>query len=52
MSNFLHSGFTDLNSLTKFDADEIRTHTLYVNGILIEPNSNIFNNITCTNLIC
>ena len=52
MSNFLHSGYTDLNSLTKFDADEIRTQTLYVNGILIEPNSNIFDNITCTNLIC
>ena len=52
MSNFLNSGFTNLNSLTNFDADEIRTNTLYVNGILIEPNSNIFDVITCSQLIC
>lgn len=52
MSNFLNSGFSDLNALTNIDADEIRTATLYVNGILIEPNSNIFDVITCSKLIC
>ena len=52
MSNFLNNGFTNLNALTNIDADEIRTNALYVNGILIEPNSNIFDVITCSQLIC
>ena len=52
MSNFIHGGFTDLNALTNINADEVRTNALYVNGILIEPNSNIFDEITCSKLIC
>lgn len=52
MSNFLNSGFTDLNCLTNIDSDEIRTNTLYVNGVQIVANSSNFSTINCQQLIC
>ena len=51
MSNFLNSGFTDLNALVNINSDEIRTTTLYVNGILIDPNSVNFSTINCSKLM-
>jgi hypothetical protein len=52
MSNFLNSTFTDLNSLVSINSDEIRTNTLYVNGIQIVANSSNFSTINCSKLIC
>jgi len=52
MSNFLNNGFTDLNCLTNIDSDEIRTNTLYVNGVQIVANSSNFDIINCSELIC
>jgi len=52
MSNFLNNGFTDLNCSTNIDSDEIRTNTLYVNGVQIVANSSNFDIIDCSKLIC
>ena len=52
MSNFLNSGFTDLNCLINIDSDEIRTNKLYVNGIQVEANSINSPTINCQQLIC
>ena len=52
MSNFLNSAFTDLNSLISINSDEVRTNTLYVNGIQITANSSNFTTINCSKLIC
>jgi hypothetical protein len=52
MSNFLNSDYQDLNGLTNISADEVRTNVLYVNGLLIDPNSTNFNNINCETLTC
>ena len=52
MSNFLDSNYQDLNGLTNISADEVRTNTLDINGLLIDPNSTNFNDINCETLIC
>ena len=52
MSNFLNSAFTDLNSLISINSDEVRTNTLYVNGVQIVANSSNYDTINCQNLIC
>ena len=52
MSNFLNSAFTDLNSLISINSDEVRTNTLYVNGVQIVANSSNFSTINCQQLIC
>ena len=52
MSNFLNSGFTDLNALVNINSDEVRTNTLYVNGVQITANSSNFSTINCQQLIC
>ena len=52
MSNFLNSAFTDLNSLVSINSDEVRTNTLYVNGVQILANSSNFDIIDCWKLIC
>jgi len=52
MSNFLDSNYQDLNGLTNISSDEIRTNVLYVNGLLIDPNSTNLNNINCKTLTC
>ena len=52
MSNFLNSAFTDLNSLISINSDEVRTNTLYVNGVQIVANSSNFDTINCSKLVC
>ena len=52
MSNFISNTYGDLNGLTNINADEVRTSKLYVDDILIMPNSVNMNNINCQTLTC
>jgi len=48
----LNSAYTDLNSSININADEVRTQNLYVDGIMILPNSVNMNKINCQTLTC
>ena len=41
MSNFLENAYTDLNKLISINADEVRTNSLYINDVLVDPNGKI-----------